>query len=141
MSILYDKEHSPSETRQCTQLERSKEEHGTEATSTTYIREPFWVFVNLWSIILILSSHLTHPWILPKMHAQLVTKMDPTGEAYGCMSTLIMGWGPLPFKPPRSLLVHVQTGKSSLTSGVGGPYLFALEELSFTTSFVLRVSG
>ena len=90
-----------------------------EATSITYIREPFWVFVNLWSIILILSSYMTHPWILPKMHAQIFTKMDPTEQAYGCMSTLIMGWGPLPFQPPRSLPVHVQTGKSSLTSGAG----------------------
>ena len=29
--------------------------------------------------------------------------MDPTTEAYGCMSILIMEWGPLPFQPPRRL--------------------------------------
>ena len=31
------------------------------------------------------------------MHVQLFAEMDSTAEAYGCMSTLIMGWGPLPF--------------------------------------------
>ena len=38
-----------------------------------------------------------------------------------CMDVcpLITGWGTLPFQPPRSLPAHVQTGKSSLTSGVG----------------------
>ena len=43
--------------------------------------------------------------------------MNPTSEAYGCVSTLIAGWGPLLFWPSRSLPAHVQTGKSSLTSG------------------------
>ena len=43
--------------------------------------------------------------------------MNPTSEAYGCVSTLIMGWGPLCCWLSRSLPVHVQTGKSSLTSG------------------------
>ena len=65
--------------------------------------------------------HLTGPWTLPKMHARLFSKMDPTPEACGCMSTLIMGWGGSPFLfwPSRRLLAHAQTGKSSLTSGVG----------------------
>ena len=52
------------------------------------------------------------------MHTRFA-KMDPTAEAWGCMSTLIMRWGPLPFWPPRSLSSCVQTGKSSLTSGMG----------------------
>ena len=43
--------------------------------------------------------------------------MNPTSEAYGFVSTLIMGWGPLRFWLSRSLPAHVQTGKSSLTSG------------------------
>ena len=47
-------------------------------------------------LILFLSPYLTGPWILPKMCAQLFAKMDPITEAYGCMYTLIMGWG-LPF--------------------------------------------
>ena len=34
-------------------------------------------------------------------------------------SSLLIGWGPLPFWPTRSLPIHVQTEKSSLTSGVG----------------------
>ena len=33
---------------------------------------------------------------------------DPTAEAHQGMSTLIMGWGPLPFQPLRSLPVLVQ---------------------------------
>ena len=48
------------------------------------------------------------------MHEQLFAKMDS-----GCMSTLVMGWGSLPFQPPRSLSAHVQVGKFSLISGVG----------------------
>ena len=48
--------------------------------------------------------HTGGPWTLPKMRVQLFAKMDPTAEAYECMSTFIMGWGPLPFQPPRSLL-------------------------------------
>ena len=59
------------------------------------------------------------PRTLPNMHAQLFAKMDPTAEAYGYKSTLIMGWCPLPFWAPRSLPTHVQAGKFSLTSGVG----------------------
>ena len=77
------------------------------------------MFVYLWPIIVLLSSHLAGPWILPKMHTQLFAKMDPTAEAWGCMSTLLMGWGLLPFWPPRGLSSCVQMGKSSLTSGTG----------------------
>ena len=53
------------------------------------------------------------------MRAQLFAKMDPTTEACGCMSTRIMGWRALPFRPPMSLPEYVQAGKFSLTSGVG----------------------
>ena len=67
---------------------------------------------------LVSFSHLTCPRTLPNIHVQLFAKMDPTAEAYGCMSTLIMGWRPIPFCSPRSLPVRVQTGKFSLTSGV-----------------------
>jgi len=68
---------------------------------------------------LVSSFNLTGPWILLKRSAQFFSKMDPTTEAYGYMFTLITGWGTLPFQPPRRLPAHVQTGKSSLTSGVG----------------------
>ena len=53
----------------------------------------------------------------------------PTVEACGCRSTLIIGWGPflfgpLPLWPSRSLPAHVQTGKFSLTWGVGTLFLY-----------------
>ena len=54
-----------------------------------------------------------------KMPLQLFSKMDPTTEACGCVSLLVMGWSPFPFGPPRSLPAYVWTGKSFLTSGVG----------------------
>ena len=38
-----------------------------------------------------LFSHLTGPWTLPKMRAQLFARMDPAAEARGYISTLIMG--------------------------------------------------
>ena len=116
----------------------NEEERGSDSRQTTYpgagaswarrspvqrchesLVQTFWVFVYLWPIILFLSSHLTGPWTLPKMHTQLFAKMDPTAESSGCMSTPIMGWGPLPFWPPRSLSSCVQTGTSSLTSVMG----------------------
>ena len=77
---------------------------------------------------------LINPWNLSKMHVQHFSKMDPTTETYRCMSTLIMGWGVLPFWPPRSLPTHVQTGKSSLTSGVGtlSPYFSGVQLLLLT---------
>ena len=53
------------------------------------------------------------------MSVQLSSQMYPSIEVYGCMFTLIMGWSPFPFQPQRRLPEHVQTGKSSLTSGVG----------------------
>ena len=77
------------------------------------------VFTNMQPINLFLSPYLTGPRTLIKMRAQPFSKMDPATEAYGCMSRLITGWEPLPFPPPRSLPVHVQTGKSPLTSAMG----------------------
>ena len=44
----------------------------------------------------LVSSHLTGPWILPKMRVELFAKINPTTEACGCISTLVMGWGLLP---------------------------------------------
>ena len=73
----------------------------------------------MWPVILFLSSHLTGPKTLAKMPVQLFAKMDSTAEAYRYLSTLTMGWGPSPFQSPKSLPAHVQTGKSSLISGIG----------------------
>ena len=69
-------------------------------------------YIYIWPVILFLSPHLTGPRTLPKMHVQLFSKMDCAIKGYRCMSTLIMGWDPIPFRSPRSLPVHVQTRKS-----------------------------
>ena len=68
-------------------------------------------------------------------------KMYPSIEAYGCMSTLLMVRGPFPFQPQRGLPEHVQTRESSLTSGVGTFSSLLQQNLAFTTSFVLGMSG
>ena len=74
-------------------------------SAVTCIGQSFRVFVYLWPIILYLSSHLTGPWILPKMHIQLFAKMGPTTEVSRWMYTLIMWWGLLPLGlPPFSTL-------------------------------------
>ena len=66
-------------------------------------------------------------------------KMDPTAEAYSCISILIMGWSPLPFWTPRSLLCMY--GRESFPwSQEWAPYLFALAELSFY-HYVIGVFG
>ena len=57
---------------------------------------------------LFFHTYLTGPRILPKTLVLLFAKMDPTTEACGNMSTLTMGWCPLPFWPSRSLPTHVQ---------------------------------
>ena len=69
-------------------------------------------------MISLLFPHLTCLRALPNMHVHHFAKMNPTAEACGCMSTLIMGQCPLPSWPPRNLPAHVQTGKCPLTSGV-----------------------
>ena len=48
----------------------------------------------------LVSSLLTGPRILPNMCVQLFTEMDPTSEAYGCMSTYY-GVVPPPFLTPK----------------------------------------
>ena len=86
----------------------------------------------------LVSSHLTGPWILPKIHVEIFAKINPTIEAYGYISTLIMRWGLLPLWPSRNLPTHVQTRKSSLTSGVGTLSLLQ-QSSTFATNFVLGV--
>ena len=76
--------------------------HGHTRLTQLQITDTGWsfrVFVYLWPIILFVSSHLTCPSTLPMICAQLFAKMDPAAEAYGCMSTLIMGRYPCPFDP------------------------------------------
>ena len=83
----------------------------------TYIGQSFQVFVYLCLIILFLTSHLTGSWTLPKMRAQLFSKMDPTTEAYEHISIL---WGGAPYLfYPQENFLRMQTGKSSWTLGVG----------------------
>ena len=96
------------------------DEGPSKVISITYIGQSFQVFAYIWPIILFLSSHLGPSprcmcgfflrWILP--------------QAYGCMSSLVMEWSPLPFQPPRRLPAHLHTGKSSLTSRTGTLLLY-----------------
>ena len=58
------------------------------------IWEPFWVYVNLSSIILVLSSHLTHTWILPKMHPQILLRWIPLERPMNVCLYLL--WGGVP---------------------------------------------
>ena len=76
--------------------------HGRTRLTQLQITDTGWsfrVFVYLWPIISFVASHLTCPSTLPMIYAQLFVKMDPAAEAYGCMSTLIMGRYPCPFDP------------------------------------------
>ena len=47
--------------------------------------------------------HTGGPWTLPKMRVQLFAKMDPTAEACGCISMLIIWWHPSFSDPLRWL--------------------------------------
>lgn len=87
---------------------------------------------------LFLPSQLTGPWTLPKMHTQLSAETDPAAEAYGCRSTLITGWGPLPFRPPINLPARVQRDVSlDLKRG----HLISLlqQSLASATSFAFGI--
>ena len=83
-----------------------------EARNHLY-RTVLWVFVYLWPISFFFFFHPC-----PSQHMFMTFAMiDPTTEASGCMSSLIMGWCPL-FWSPKRLPAHVQTWKFSLTSRV-----------------------
>ena len=93
----------------------SKEARHKEGMWTTYIGLSFWVFVYLGPIILFLSSHLTDgPWTLPKMCVQL---NESHLRGLWVRIYTYRGVGSPPFWLSRSFPTHVQTGKSSLTSG------------------------
>ena len=66
--------------------------------------------------------------------------MDPTAQAFGCMSTLIMEWGPLPF-PPQEAFLRMCRQVNLPWPQEWAPYLLVLVELGFTTNFVLGQSG
>ena len=53
---------------------------------------------------------------------------------------LLQGGAPSLFNP-QELPAHVQTGRSSLTSGVGTYLSLGFSRAVFTTGFVLGVSG
>ena len=86
----------------------------------------------------LLSSHLTDPWILPKMDSQIFAKMDPIAQAYGYVPHLL--WGEV------CSLFHPMKPSWACTDGeifLALRHLIALFKYSsaFTTSFVLRQSG
>ena len=69
-----------------------------------------------------LVSFFTSDWSIDPpqdVWATFFAKIDPTIEAYGCMSTFIMGWTSLILWLLRSLSVRVWTRKISLIPGVG----------------------
>ena len=140
-----EEECSASKTRQRWYPKRSvgvlsEKQCRMEVKEIIYIGQSFWAFVYRWPVFFFLSSHLTGPWTLPKMHSQLFAKMDPTAQAYGCMSTLIMGWGPLSF-PPQGAFLRMCRQVNLPWPQEWAPYLLVLVKLSFTTSFVLEQSG
>ena len=55
------------------------------------------------------------------MHVQPFSKMDPTLEPGGCMSRLIMGWGPLLFWPPEAFLWKCRRGSLPWPQEWAGP--------------------
>ena len=63
----------------------------------TYTGQFFLVFVYLGPITWFLFPHLPCPRTLPNRRAPLCAKMDSSAEAGGRVSTLSMGWVPLPF--------------------------------------------
>ena len=106
----------------------------------TYIGQSFWVFVNIWPIILFLFSQLTGPRALPKMHEQLFSKMDSSAEDYGAaLASHIMGWCPLlltskePFCACADREVFLDLRSGHLIS-------FLQQSSASATSFVLGVS-
>ena len=90
---------------------------------------------------LVSFSHLTGPWTSPRCMYNFSSKMDPITEGYGCLATLIMGLGPLPIQPPRRPPAHRQTGKTSLTSGVGTLSLSFSRAQLLPLALSLGVSG
>ena len=68
---------------------------------------------------LVSSFNLTGPWVFLKRSAQLFfLRWLPPQRRMGAWSHLLQGGAPFSFNP-QELPAHVQTGKSSLTSGVG----------------------
>ena len=89
---------------------------------------------------LFFHTYLTGPRILPKMPVQLFAKMDPTTEACGNMSTLTMGWCPLPFDLQGAFL---HSCRRKVFLDLRSRHLISLLQQSSAsaTSFVLGMSG
>ena len=68
-----------------------EEEQSKEVIEITYKGQSFQVFAYFGKSILFLSSHLTGPWILPKMSVQHFTKMDPMQRPMGACPHLLWG--------------------------------------------------
>ena len=72
------------------------------------------------------------------MLMQLFSKLDPTAEVYGCMSTLIMGWSPSLFNCQEPFLHMCRKVFLDLRRGC---LISLLQQSSaFTTSFILGMS-
>ena len=81
-----------------------------------YIGQFFWVFAYLWTIVALLSSHLTGSRTLPNIGAHFFQDRFST-EAYGSLSSTIMGCFPLLFDPCECFCTCT-VWELSLTSGV-----------------------
>ena len=96
------------------------------------------VFVYLWPITLFPSSHLTGPWSSPRcVRNCLLRRIPPLRLMGACLRLSCLCFL---FDPQEAFLRMGRQGRLPWPQE-WAPYLFALAELSFTTSFVLGVSG
>ena len=101
------------------QAERSvsvlNEMSSKEVTEITHIEQPFWVFVSYDQLF----WFFFHTWLAlgpsPRCVCNFLQRGIPLKRPVGTYPHLLGGGAPL--SDPRSFLAHVQTGKSSMTSG------------------------
>ena len=87
----------------------NEEECSQKVTSIIYLGQ-FQVFIRLWPMILFLFPHLTWSRTLPSPCTHLFAKIAPREEASGCVSTLLMGWGPSLFESLEVFLIMCRQG-------------------------------
>ena len=104
------------------------------------MEQSFWVFLYLGR----LSCFFLHTWLVlgpfPGCKHNFFSKMDPTAEAYGYMSTLIMGRGPSLFDP--QVTFSACADRKVFLDLRSGHFISLLQQSSASaTSFDLGVSG